>query len=198
MLLIQFQNFGYLHLITLFRGEELQPTIIKRKKYRRKGLFPNLSVPRLNPPQNRHGLNIRTIKANIEYKGLAHEREQKHKKEIEKTKRKKLLLQTQRFQRMQRKSMGDLHKEQLPIDQLTPRKFAIKKSAEAKALYNIVEKLNTLENQVEYFNMKATLNQKLRAESTLLTNWPEDNLAIPKLDKTKEKSVPYTRRCAPK
>ena len=76
-----------------------------------------------------------------------------------------------------------MQKELLPSDLLTPRKKAIKKSAEAKALYNIVDKLNTLENQVDYFNMKSTLNEKMRAENTLLTNWPDDNLTIPRVDK---------------
>lgn len=50
------------------------------------------------------------------------------------------------------------------LDQLSPRQLPPKKSPEIEALYTIVDKLDSIEGKMEFFSMRAALNEKLRAE----------------------------------
>eukprot|EP00344_Euplotes_crassus_P007248 CAMPEP_0196996906 /NCGR_PEP_ID=MMETSP1380-20130617/2682_1 /TAXON_ID=5936 /ORGANISM="Euplotes crassus, Strain CT5" /LENGTH=167 /DNA_ID=CAMNT_0042413021 /DNA_START=244 /DNA_END=743 /DNA_ORIENTATION=+ len=86
----------------------------------------------------------------------------------------------------------------------------IKKSSQAKALYNIVEKLNSIDKEskeatstpkvissvasITSNNLKSILNDKLRADTMSLSNWPDFNVKFPSLKRQKTKKKAFTRR----
>ena len=128
--------------------------------------------------------------------------------------------QKERFMRNHRKSARTVHKIQLKekennknkskltkfpksssqplLQQFDGNHILTMKSPEAKALYNIVDKLNTLEGDKENAarpesntklhmlsvnNIKTILNNKLRADSISLNNWPNYDATLPPLER---------------